>query len=443
MHPVNKSEIQKFVREFLDSNTSIILETKLRRVDPLIESISRIIDKRIKKKSDSNPAKAVKFIDKPQSLNSKLKKISRNESCHDGPINVDISNVNPWKILETYQIIKATETLGAEKEKDALDRKAMIQDLNDQVNAKKNAEQLAILEDEKFNKDRALELHNWRKCQDQALANKKEKISYLKNIRQMQIAQLDEKRKKEKNEQREQELKEIKEAEAEMKRMKMKSILKRQQERSRWEKIKLEDAEREKKKRELERKEKELDIKQMEDYKTMQELEDKRRQQVARTREAKCQLRVAKCLNDDKGELRKAKEKRELIEMKIINDYQARERKNLERETKDKEARETQIKEITEYNKKAADEKRLKKLSIEKEEREYNTKLSKDREAGMLAEEEALRLKKMREEKSYCKLLDEQVSAQNLRRVNMENMTDVEKSVNRKVRHNAFLTIFL
>lgn len=121
-----------------------------------------------------------------------------------------------------------------------------------------------------------------------------------------------------------------------------------------------------------------------------------------------------------------------LLNMQIERDFQAKEKKDLEREANKKEARQAQMKEITAYNKQMAEEKHLKQSSQEQEEREYFLKCNLDREAAIIAEDETQRKKKITGQKKYCNALRDQIESLNQHNVGVSGMNEVEKSINRR-----------
>jgi len=83
---------------------------------------------------------------------------------------------------------------------------------------------------------------------------------------------------------------------------------------------------------------------------------------------------------------------------------------------------------------------RKREFLAESKEREDYIKVNEEREITVASEEESLRIKKIKGQKKYCKALDEQIRSQNVRLVDTENMTEVEKSINRK---ESFLNRFV
>jgi len=432
-HPMRRCIIHETVKQFLDGKSNEIFGTKSQQIDYFIQIEKMLHKQRCEKKEVNNVTK------KPHTEETK-KRATRSDEIENHEY--DISDYNPWRILETYQMKKAQDNLTKEKEKEAADRRATLKVLNDQVNAKKEAEILNRLENENFIQNQKHELENWKKGQDKARAEKHEKIALLKEIRQNQITSQAEKRQIETKNCKKEELEVIARATADFEKSKMEVLHRKQLEREKWDKIKLEETEREKKRIAQKKKERNEDIKQMEEYKRKLEKEESMRQELLKKRIAKSQLCVS--LLNESGEVLKKKEERKLQDMKITSDFQERERAILERETKGKEARAVQMKRITEYNKILADEKRKREFLAESKEREDYIKINKEREITVASEEESLRIKKIEGQKKYCKALDEQIRSQNVRLVDTENMTEVEKSINRKVSFlNRFVPLYI
>lgn len=433
--PLKKSMIRQVVKEYLnDYDSSSLLNTDTKLLDPILNSISNILQKKSifnensSKNSTGGHSQKTVMISCPSQVVP-----ASNEGYNNGNIdrNEEISKLNPWKVLETYQMMKTNDTLKQEKEKIISDKNAMVQVLNSQVNDKLQKEKIQLQEKQRFIQNQTTEHQKWQIKQLEEKDKKHEKMRMLKQIRQEQILEMQDKRKKELSDRRQQELQDIAIAAKEVSDREFQLKQKRQEERKRWEHIKIENAKRQEQRKKIKEQEEAMDILQMKEYQEKLQLEDQRRQLQLQDRIAKSKLREVRL----EGTRQLGDISEEDLEMKITRDFQERMNKNLDREMKKKEQRRMQIKDITEYNKQLAQTKLEIKQKMEKKERDHNIKLSRDTETAIIAEAENMRQKKLQGQKQYCQFLNEQMCSQTMQNGFENNMTDIEKSMNRKIFH--------
>lgn len=457
--PLSKRDITYMVKQFLESypekkqqkllaSDKSTINCRKSMLDGLVKDISSNVDKllvssQMKSGSKANKTKKeLRFVDSAdhddstKSISTRKSSMKCNTHHNDCNNNTsakqksNLENINPWTLLESYQSVRTQEHIVSQKEKGLIDREENKKRLNDQIKEKEAQKLRQKKEDENFIKKQQMEQLKWQEEQKKKEKKEREKTLYLKNIRQEQIALHEEKQKKEKLKERQKELEDIAKTKEQLEKEEEDKIEKKKMEQVRWEQMKQESKERAKTREEEKKKEALMDAKFIADLEQKYHIEEARKQEQLNERLEKARRMENNVVQLD--ELKKAKELQKKIEMKVLRDANAKDKADMQKEKKKKEMRQLQMKQITEANKAMADEMLRKKEIEAQEEKERHLKFYRETEKIMLAEEEEQRLKKASSQKKYCGLLEKQIEYRSELEKNNSDMTNVEKSINRK-----------
>jgi hypothetical protein len=386
--------------------------------------VCNLITKRFKHNRRSKPERKKREVKKEGDLEA-----SAGSKCLSAQEEVPSKDINPWNLIETFQVIEAEDTIAIGKAKAAQKQKDMASNLNVQIQLKTEAKRLEKENDEKILSIQANAIKQWKEEQKHREDVEKEKILYLRKVRQEQIEESSRRKKKESAESRANELQEIERLKETLREEEKEKREKKEQERIKWDRIKAENAldvhERELRKQE----EMKTDAKLMSDLKERLDKKEAKRIAAFEGRAAKMEMNVVALSGADA----KKKEEKRQFEMKLLHQTKERIKAEVLME-KEKEKHRKEMKElIIETNKQLAEDRKCREQELEKEEEAYAKQCLKEKES-LLAEEEEKKLKQNRTKLQYQAFLWTQIEEKEKQNAASDEMTSVERSMNKKVR---------
>lgn len=435
-----KSQISDIVSSYLDKVPSIVNVTSLRNVKDLELDLSKEL-------RNMKPPKTTKTT-LPNKLSNASKEdvcIQRVTSCGEcsvkhkntrqlSPItsqlqgDLDTDKVNPWALIETFQIVENESSIEEKKVKAAQKKRDMANVLQGQIRTKKDTAKEEKTEDDKFLVIQRNAIKDWEEEKVLKAIVEQDKIAELKKVRQEQVEGADRKRKEEQAEKMSSELREIENIKLALEKEEQMKHQQKQLEREKWERITIENL-RKNEKRQLQKDEEaRMDAKLMEEMKKKYEEEARKRAKAVEDRKVKSEMNGQ--LLSEAGAFNKREEMIK-FEKNFLKEAEAREQVQATREKKKRDMERKKKQLITESNKQMAEEKRRRDKEIEKENEAYAWKCLKEKEE-LLREEEAGRMKQHETKEKYRKALDDQVEEQK-KQQNFDGMTAVERSVNKKL----------
>ena len=340
-----------------------------------------------------------------------------------------LNKVNPWNLIEAYKAVEAEELAEKEKDKSEKKRTQTKSYLDQQIRLKREAESKVIKSDEIFVKAQFEALSRWKKEQEQVARLQREKSLNLRKIRQEQIDELKQKKRIEEENERLQQLREISDLKDMLKDEEEKKIQKKIQEKKKWEEFQTEQQQILHKRKLMKEKEAEMDAELMEHMKLKLDCEEKNRIKELNNRISRSSSKAI--LVSGTGKTDKRNDRVE-FEKLLIEQAAEREKSTIAKEQRKKDTEQKKKLMITKTNLKMAEEKRSRQRAIQRTEEIYAIQCSKEKEA-LLAEEETKRLKNIQTKKEYSTLLNLQKEEQERLKDSLNEMTAIEKSINKKV----------
>ena len=336
-------------------------------------------------------------------------------------------------MIETFQIIENESSIEQKKAKEIQKQKDVALTLDDQIQLKNETDKLNKREDDKFLEIQRNTIREW---EDEQMLNEKakdDKISELKNLRQKQVEETERKRKNERSEKLSSEIKEIECIKLDLINQEELKHQRKLEERGKWESIKTENAKKLEQQKLQKIEEAKMDAKLMEDMKRKYDEEESKRVHTLEDRKVK--LEINGQLLSEAGTFSK-REKMIEFEKDLLEAAAVKERGQALREMQkqDYERKKKQL--ITQCNKKMAEEKQRQEREAEKENETYALKCLQEKEALRIREEEAGRMQMQETKLQYRKALQSQIDEQKKNRANFDGMTEVELSMNKKVRRS-------
>jgi len=204
---------------------------------------------------------------------------------------------------------------------------------------------------------------------------------------------------------------------------------KKERERQRWGLIKEENA-KEIADRKLQKiREAEMDAKLMADMKVRYDSEEKKKANALGEKKGRAEENSKKLF-----EVVALKKREEMIEFekKLLEQAKVREQAQAAEETRKQEALQKKKRDITECNRKMAEEKSRRERNLEKEKETYSLQCLREQEA-LLEEKEDLRAKQNETKQKYRQNLHNQIEEKNSLKADSDGMTSVERSINKKI----------
>eukprot|EP00586_Coscinodiscus_wailesii_P020258 CAMPEP_0172498136 /NCGR_PEP_ID=MMETSP1066-20121228/109754_1 /TAXON_ID=671091 /ORGANISM="Coscinodiscus wailesii, Strain CCMP2513" /LENGTH=537 /DNA_ID=CAMNT_0013271291 /DNA_START=144 /DNA_END=1757 /DNA_ORIENTATION=+ len=439
---VPKKIVVTAVKSFLDEKgTSILHETDIRKVDPLVD----IISDRLQKIPPSSYNKKTLKQQRP-SANDDNTTTNRPNTTHDKnnepmstqqsntasqpKIDPIISNTNPWALLEAFKAVETDSIKIAEKEKAVADRQKCITALNNQIRSKELVKKSQKKYDDDYVAEQARQLSEWQKSQKRVAESERQKCLALKEIRRQQIESRRQKQKLLKDELHRRELDDIAYCASQLQKEEDLKRRKREAEIERLESIRVENIQRQRLRDDAKRDEADADAKLMRDAKARLDAAEARRVAALRDRMTRCEV-TERVLSE--SVLAGRRRERKLEEERLEKVQRARRREEEEREEEKKRMLQIKKREIMTSNNAMMEERRKRDVAQERADQEYSIQCCAERDA-VLAEETLKKRMKMEAKKEYCKLLKEQIDEQKSNQENyLNSMTSVEKSINRTV----------
>lgn len=430
--PLRKWAIADAVNEYIECNPTI-LTIDLRSILGHVEKISSracVINRQHKQGINDTKKNIIcehSDID-VESRGSCTKPVATDLPKNDITSN-SLNKVNPWNLIEAYKAVEAEELAEKEKDKSEKKRTQTKSYLDQQIRLKREAELKANKSDEIFVKAQFEELSRWKKEQEQVARLQKEKSLNLRKVRQEQIDKLKQKKRIEEENERLQQLREISNLKDMLKDEEEKKRQKKIQEKKKWDEFQTEQQQILCKRKLMKEKEAEMDAKLMEDMKLKLDSEEENRIKVLNDR-----ISRTSSIADIVSRAGKTDERNNRVELEklIIDQAAEREKSAMAKEQRRKDMEQKKKLMITKTNLKLAEEKRSRQREIQRSEEIYAIQCSKEKEA-LLAEEETKRLKDIRTKKEYSELLNLQKEEQERLKDSLNEMTAIEKSINKKV----------
>lgn len=423
--------ITKLVREHINNNPSITTNTDIsskREIEEtMATALTNVVEVKETNKSTTNDDK-VAVTTKYYENECKEPTIisARRHSKEKAALPTDI---NPWTLMESFKIIEAEESKAAQKSKAVQKRQEMASALNDQIRRNEETSRLEKAEDENFLEIQRKSLEQWKKEQEAVIQKEEQKILQLRKVRQEQVEESKRRRKAELHEARSRELKEIEDLKCTLENEEDRKRTKKERERQRWGLIKEENA-KEVVERKLQKiREAEMDAKLMADMKVRYDIEEKRKAKALGKKTGRAEENSKKLF-----EVVAFKKREEMIEFekKLLEQAKVREQAQAAEETRRQEALQKKKRDITESNRKMAEEKSRRERNIEKEKETYSLQFLRDQEA-LLEEKEAFRAKQNETKQKYRQNLHNQIEEKSSLQADSDGMTSVERSINKKV----------
>ncbi len=415
------------VDSYLSTVPSIVTTTNIQNVSDLEQTISeelKSVTRRKPSRTHLNKSK-VHESDKDE---SKTEKNPQN-IFEQNPSKIEIDNLNPWTMIGTFQIVENEESNEDKKMRAVRKQEDMASALHDQIELKNKAVKKEKDEDDKFVSIQRQAIKVWEEEQKLSAKIEQGKIAELKRVRQDQVEETERKKKAELSKKISTELKEIEEIKSALYEEEELKHKRKLLEREKWDRITIENA----KKLEIRKLEKEkearMDAKLMEDMKAKYVAEERKREKAMEDRKIK--LEANGQLLSEAGAFNKREEMIK-FEKKLLEAAEAREKAQALKERKKKDLERKKKNQITESNKLMAEERRRREREIEKENEAYAIKCLKEKEA-LLEEEEEKRVKQHENKVKYRKILQEQMEEQKQNVAQFDGMTQVERSMNKKV----------
>ncbi len=338
--------------------------------------------------------------------------------------------VNPWTMIETFQLVENEESREEKKVKAVHKKTCMAAALHEQIRIKKKAAEEEKAEDDKFLKIQRNAIQEWEEEQVLAAKVEQEKIADLKKVRQQQVEETERKRKAQLDDKMSCELKEIEEIKLALEKEDQIKHQNKQLEREKWDRITAENMTKKKYRQQQKEEEARMDAKLMENMKIKYDNEERKRAKELEDRKIK--LEVNGQLLSEAGAFNKREEMIK-FEKSLLEAAEARERVQALQEKKKHDIERKKKDLIRETNEQMAQERRRREKEIEKENEAYALKCLKEKEA-LLEEEEADRIKQNETKEKYRRDLEDQMDEQRKHQAHFDGMTVVERSLNKKVR---------
>lgn len=426
-HP--KRVVKQTVESFLLQNKSLVKTTSLRDVQSLVLLIKPTLQN-VEESSRANICK-----EKPEA--SFHMNENENESC---PVlkteeqqlpkeEVDISN--PWLLIENYKIKKNEALKEKEKETALARKKKMAAALDEQVRLKREVAQKEKAEDDLYVKKQEEAVQKWK--EEQSLKAKEEKnlSDKLKRVRLAQIEEKQNLRRKLKNERTIQEKKELEEVEKSLKQEEQKRILAKEQEKKKWDAIKLENKQKLEEKKKMKLREAQLDAKLQQDLKEKLDREERNRREAFEARKKNLELNT-KLLNED-ANVKKKREEAKKFEQGLLEAAKKHEEMQVLEDKKRKKALKEKQQDINRTNR-AIVAQSQQNLQKEKAENELFAKKC-EQEVAKFNEEALQEAQRIKSTKiSYRKSLEEQYSEKEKKKLtSASEMTEIEQCLNKNL----------
>eukprot|EP00592_Proboscia_alata_P007437 CAMPEP_0194358170 /NCGR_PEP_ID=MMETSP0174-20130528/5476_1 /TAXON_ID=216777 /ORGANISM="Proboscia alata, Strain PI-D3" /LENGTH=513 /DNA_ID=CAMNT_0039128417 /DNA_START=70 /DNA_END=1611 /DNA_ORIENTATION=+ len=436
----SKSIISKHVEDFLSTESNIIRTKKLNQIDPIAKQISNEIDKCIDHKACLRRERASEILKASDNTrnarksNSILAIPSKDVRCtipeQSKKSQPKLGEMNPWSVIESFKAIEAEDDLKKERAKAIQKREEMATSLHDNMVFKKAAEQMVNLENTKYAEAQNKELAEWKRKQEETSKVESQKSEQLRRDRQQQVHLRMNLRQKEQKEENKSELDQIAKCKEELRKEEEKKRARRQKEKDRVANIKVENAERAKRREEKRREEGELDVKLMAEMR--KRLDDAELQKVQKFNERKDRYEALSAQMQNFGASNKVKEELLHFERKVLREANEKEKANIDRESREQRALGKKKAAIMETNKQMTDEKHRREKTIKQAEKSDAIECCRRMaDENLAAVQDALR-KKKENSKKYSISLKGQLDQQKLRNA-LEDMTAIEKSMNREV----------
>jgi hypothetical protein len=433
---LKKRQIVEVINDFFDHCPSLVKISTLHALDDLASAVEANLHNvpKLKKPEgkDSKPID-IKKVDERLSEIQSPHMPNKNTEVHN--FGTD-DNLSPWSLIEKYKILENGEAEQKGQHASEARKKEISKALNAQVKLKQVNLQLEKAEDAKFVNVQRNGQDDWEEEQRKLTIIEREKIEHLKKARQDQIEERVRSRESQKETQRAEELREIQNITKALAREEEDRYCKRQVEKKQWDLIKIENASKIEKKRQRAKEEQNMDAKLMADIKEKMDNEEAKRVNAIQHRKedaASAIQRLDKNQNLELDMLRLKKREIRKSEQSQLLAAQERERALTVDDNRKKEALRARREELTESNKRIVDGKKRQEKAIEQENEAYATQCLKEVES--VKKEEDIAIAKQRETQyQFRQLLDGQVQ-QKKEQLNTEvdGMTDVERSINKKI----------
>lgn len=440
----SKQVIKRAVAAYLNANTSFLdAWTDLRNMDFVVDRISKTLGNFVEKKAGSGSTEKDSVaslitaiggndgrntVTSASSSNSARASNSTSRTPDDAK---EWKELNPWVVMSLAKTVEAEDAERRERERKASKRQAMASNLNDQLAQKKKAEEAKRKEYDTFVAKQKHELEAW---QEQTVEERKREDDGMKRAAKDIRAQIDKYQERKRMEKEKCRLHEREEIEDIKRKLLMEEEREREvkeQEKRKWDAIKLENAAKRKERQRQKEEEAALDAKFMAETKARLDKEEAERAQALADRLRRNEEFVKKL--KESTTYQEDVEKRKQEERAVLREVQAREANDRERDQRKKESSRKRQQMINETNRKMAEEKQRATREMEKAEEAYAAKCRREAEV-VLAEKEskAMRVARLKKQNSFVlkKQIEEQ---QQIKAELMSDMNGVERSINKEL----------
>ena len=342
-------------------------------------------------------------------------------------LNPDDPKTNPWTVMDTLKAIEAEESLLSDKVTLHANRASMAKTLKQQMSIEDVRLQARKAEDDDYLHQQQRMLNEWKREQhfaDQIINSKNEQ---MRKIRQEQIDEKMARKSKEVEDRRLMEAKTIKQVKAELQKEKDNALEKKEDERKRLEKIKIENLKREEmmERRKLADAEEEMRL--AREYIARADKEQAAREKALEDRMSRYDSIGQQWAESGAG--KKQKEASLALERKIVREAQAKEQADLDRELSDLENLRINKKMMMMTNTEMAANKLRREKEMADKEHIYATRFRREGEA-FGAEEELRKAKEKEKAVKHCELLKKQMIEQRIMQKRVD-MNETEMSLNK------------
>ncbi len=428
---LRKNEIHRYIDSFFLNHPALIEQSDLRNLNDLESMISELLVNALPKKELGHKGETYSVVTqcrvREQTADPSSSTCSLSETKHE-------RDVNPWTLIETYQLLENEEGKAAERAVMVKQKQDMAVALRDQIKQKEEANGKEKAEEDIYLKLRQQEIRDWEEEQRQNNEKEKRRTEMLKKVRKDQIEKRAERKKELLEMTRAEELKEMEEIRYALSQEEEEKCMKKIKERQKWEHIKAENAVKIKERNLLKKQEALEDAKLMADMKAKMDQEESKRAKAIEDRAMKLEANSA--LLREMGAFKKTKEVLRM-EQSWLKASEDRDRAQIAAERKKKEIARQKKVEMNESNKKMVEEKKRRELIFAKEKEVYAKQYCRET-VVLLAEKEAYNIEQMKSKLNYRKILDEQIKEQKHYQTMFEAMMPVERSMNKKVRCSIF-----
>jgi len=399
--------------------------------DGLMSNVSQFVQHAYGQSRSKGKAKD-ETIREPCSEMSKSSEMLPSTSDNHIDSNIILNEVNPWTLIQTLKVVEAEELMEADMKK-ALDKQQrMCSNLNEQVRCKQLASNVEKLELIDLKSKQEQELKSWKQEQENVMRANKEKLCELRRVRQLQLEERNRSRRREIEAERIRSSLEINEIKASLQREEDDKRRKKDQESKRWKDIIEENEKVAAEKRRRSHEETQFEIRLMTEMKEKLDREQEARSDSTKNRFLRAE-ESAQRVSESVLRIKENEEKQR--DREILRQVQEKERAQAEEEIRRKAVREQMQALVNNSNGMIIQEKKTRQLQLELQDELFAAQSRKENEK-IMAEKSRTIQRENEVKRGFKEALDEQVKEKEKHQMDTQGMTNVERSINKKVMMN-------